>query len=155
MSVAVDLDLGDIAPVSTANPSLPLGAPDRPRASFAPNPDVGDRAIAAHCSTHDGTTVVPLYEFRPDKDGIFKVDGTILVWQENGATLQWSIQVGWKRSGGALEPLGTPFIGGSRKQTHIVIRTDVHNGKGRILVVGLENKPLYWRMKAVLFDLSS
>ena len=137
MSVAVDLDLGDIAPVSTANP------------------DVGDRAIAAHCSTHDGTTVVPLYEFRPDKDGIFKVDGTILVWQENGATLQWSIQVGWKRSGGALEPLGAPFIGGSRKRTHIVIRTDVHNGKGRILVVGLENKPLYWRMKAVLFDLSS
>ena len=136
MSVAMDLDLGDIAPVSTANP------------------DVGDRAIAAHCSTHDGVTPVPLYEFRPDKDGAFKIDGTILVWQENGATLQWSIQVGWKRSLGALEPLGVPFIGGNRKRTHLEIRTDVQGGKGRVVVVGLHDKPLYWRMKGVLFDLS-
>ncbi|MFO0592425.1 MAG: hypothetical protein U0441_33085 [Polyangiaceae bacterium] len=136
MSAAMDLDLVDIAPVSTANH------------------EVGDRAIAGSCCTHDGSTPTPLYEFRPERDGAFGVDGTILVWQENGATLQWSIHVGWRRVTGDMEPMGMPFIGGNRKRTHVRIYTDVWNGKGRVMVIGLDNKRLYWRIKGVLFDLT-
>lgn len=134
MSAAMDLDLVDIAPVSTANP------------------EVGDRAIAGSCCTHDAFTPIPLYEFRPERDGSFGIDGTILVWQDNGATLQWTLHVGFRRAGGEMEPMGMPFIGGNRKRAHVRIFTDVHAGKARIMVIGLDNKRLCWRIKGVLFD---
>lgn len=115
--------------------------------------EFGDFSISGSCATLDNVNAVPIYEFTPDKDGVYTIVATLLAWQPGGATVQFYVQATWRNVGGLFVVDGAPFVGGVGNLSPNDVTLDVSAGKGRILVTGVANEAILWRLKGQRFDL--
>lgn len=115
--------------------------------------EFGDFPVSGNCATLDDINAVPIYEFSAEKDGAYTLVVTLLAWRPGGETVQYYTQATWVVVGGTLQVSGAPFLGGIGDLSPAGIYVDVSDGKGRLLVKGIANEALLWRMKGHRFDL--
>ena len=114
----------------------------------------GDVAISSSCATLDGVTQVPIYTFEPGSDGSYALQATVLAWQVGGGGASYFLEINWTRNAGSLAVDGTVFSSPTGSLAPGGLAVDVSGAEARVLVVGLNNQPLLWRLRGVRLDLT-
>lgn len=115
----------------------------------------GDFPISGSCATLDGATQVPIYTFEPAADGAYSLQAAIVAWQVGGGGARYFLAINWTMSGGALAVDGTVFSSPNGTLTPGGLAVDVKSGQARVLVTGIANQPLLWRLRGVRLDLTA
>lgn len=115
----------------------------------------GDFPISSSCATLDGVTQVPIYTFAPGADGAYTIQAAVLAWQVGGGGARYFLTINWTMNNGVLAVDGTVFSSPNGTLAPGGLAVDASGGQGRVLVVGIANQPLLWRIRGVRFDLAA
>lgn len=117
--------------------------------------EFGDVAIEGSATTLDDINAVPIHELTADQDGAYSLVATIVAWQPGGAAVQFYVQAAWRRIAGGLSADGAPLVSAVGNLAPAGVSIDVDGQNGRLLVTGVANQPVLWRMKGHRFDLTA
>lgn len=116
--------------------------------------ELGDFAVSGGAATFDAAAV-PIYQFPVPKDGAYTLEAIVLAWMPDGSCAQYYVEATWKNIGGAVtldgayvsDPVGNLSTGG--------ITAGVSGNEARLLVTGLSNRQILWRMRGSRLDVTA
>ncbi len=117
--------------------------------------EFGDVAIEGSATTLDDINAVPIHEFNSEQDGAYSLVATVVAWQPGGPAVQFYLQAAFRRIGGGLSADGAPLLSAVGNLNPAGVTIDVSGQTGRLLVTGVANEPVLWRMKGHRFDLTA
>lgn len=117
--------------------------------------EFGDVAIEGSTTTLDDINPVPIHEITTEQDGAYSLVATVLAWKPGGQSVQFYVQAAWRRINGGLAADGAPLVSAVGNLAPAGISADVNMQTGRLLVTGVPNEAVLWRLKGHRFDLTA
>ena len=116
--------------------------------------ELGDFAVSGAAATFDAAAV-PIYQFPVPKDGAYTLEAIVLAWMPDGNCAQHYVEATWKNIGGAVTLDGAAIFDPVGNLTPGGITAGVSGNEARLLVAGLTNRQIFWRMRGARLDLTA